>query len=250
MSERPVTPTTPGRFVWHELNSQDVGKSQAFYGELFGWKIDASDPEYIHMSAGDQPVAGLIKAPTPELPTHWLCYVSVADVDAASARAAAAGCKVLAAPFDIEPGRLGVCEDPQGAVFGLWRAKHGDPLEVEKAVLGSFCWDQLDTPDADAAFAVYSQLFGWTRSAFAAGSPMSLLMRGERQAGSLMPAPAGTRAHWLTYVLVEDLSATRERAKRLGGKVMVERIEVPSIGAFSVLQDNLGATFAVVTFSA
>lgn len=250
MSERPVTPITPGRFVWHELNTQDVGKSAAFYGELFGWKIDASDPEYIHVRAGAEAVAGMIKPASPEVPAHWLCYVSVADVDATVARAAAVGCKVLAAPLDIEPGRLAVLADPQRAVFGVWRAAHGDPLEVTKPALGSFPWDQLNTPDPEASFAFYSHVFGWTRASSGAGSPLSTLMRGERSACSLMQGPAGMDAHWLTYVLVEDLAATRERAKRLGAKVMVERMAVPNGGAFSVLQDDQGAIFAAVSFGA
>jgi predicted enzyme related to lactoylglutathione lyase len=250
MSERPVTPITPGRFVWHELNTQDVGRSAAFYGELFGWKIDASDPAYIHVHAGTQTVAGMVKAASPAAPAHWLCYVSTADVDATVARAAAVGCRVLAAPFAIEPGRLAVLADPHGAVFGVWCAAHGDPLEVTKPALGSFPWDQLNTPDPDASFAFYSHVFGWTRASSGAGAPMSTLMRGERAACSLMQAPAGVDAHWLSYVLVEDLAATRERAKRLGGKVMVERSAVPTGGAFSVLQDDQGAIFAAVAFGA
>jgi predicted enzyme related to lactoylglutathione lyase len=59
----------------------------------------------------------MIKPPSPAVPTHWLCYVSVADVDATLARAAAVGCTVLAAPLDIEPRRLAVLADPQRAVF-------------------------------------------------------------------------------------------------------------------------------------
>jgi predicted enzyme related to lactoylglutathione lyase len=136
MSERPVTPITPGGFVWHELNTQDVGKSAAFYGELSGWTIDASDPEYSHVHAGTETVAGMIKPPSPAIPAHWLCYVSVADVDARLARAAAVGCTVLAASFDIEPGRLAVLADPQRAAFGLWCAAHGDPPKVTKPALG------------------------------------------------------------------------------------------------------------------
>ena len=253
---RPLCPRDPshrsrrGAALGTSQTHQDVAKSSAFYGELFGWTIDASDPEYIHIRAGAGTVAGMIKAPSPDVPAHWLCYVSVADVDATLARAAAVGGKVLAAPFDVEPGRLAVLADPQGAVFGLWCAVHGDPLEVTKPALGSFPWDQLNTPDPEASFAFYSHVFGWTRAPSDAGSPMSTLMRGARAACSLMQGPAGMAAHWLTYVLVEDLAATRERAKRLGGKVMVERIAVPTGGAFSVLQDNQGAIFAVVAFGA
>jgi predicted enzyme related to lactoylglutathione lyase len=74
MSEQRVT---PGRFVWHELITQDVAKSTAFYQELFGWRCDASDPSYIHLLAGDVPVGGMLPAPAPQLSTAWWPYVSV-----------------------------------------------------------------------------------------------------------------------------------------------------------------------------
>lgn len=81
--------------------------------------------------------------------------------------------------------------------------------------------------------------------AFGAGdSGMTTLRRGERNAASMMRAPAGVPAHWLSYVVVDDLAAARERATKLGGKVMVPNIGVPGIGAFSVLQDPLGAVIA------
>jgi len=235
---------TPGRFVWHELITQDVAKSTAFYQELFGWRCDASDQSYIHLLAGEVPVGGMLPAPSPQLTTQWWPYVSVADVDAATQLAAAAGCEVMAGPKNEAPGRLSALKDPQGANFYVWRATKGDPPEVQRPLLGSFCWDQLNTPNADASFAVYARIFGWTRKAFAQVPDMSTLMRGERQAASMMQGPVGMPAHWLTYVVVEKLEDACTRAKRLGGKVMVERVELAGVGAFSVLQDTLGATIA------
>jgi predicted enzyme related to lactoylglutathione lyase len=241
MSELTIT---PGRFVWHELITQDVDKSTAFYQELFGWRCDASDPSYVHLFAGDVPVGGMLPARTPEMTTQWWPYASVADVDAATARAAAVGCKVLMGPMTIEPGRLTALADPQGAHFYVWRLNGSDPPEVERPMLGSFCWDQLNTPDVEASYAVYSQVFGWTRTAFPGVPNLFTLMRAERQAASLMQGPPGMPAHWLTYVAVDKLDTARDRAKRLGGKVLVERIELGGVGAFSVLQDSLGAMIA------
>ncbi len=236
---------TPGRFVWHELNTQDPERSERFYRELFGWTFDSEHGGYVHILASGQPVGGVLKAPSPHVPTHWLPYVSVEDVDEATDLARTAGCTALAGPMSIEAvGRFTVLSDPQHATFCVWRSVRGDPPEVVEPVLGSFCWDQLNTPDPDAAFAVYAKVFGWTRESFPGLSTMSVLLRGDRQAASMMQAPAGVPGHWLTYVLVDELAAARTRAQRLGGKVLVERIEVPKIGAFSVLQDDLGAVIA------
>ena len=70
-------------------------------------------------------------APDPELgktASHWLSYMSAADVDAAVTKAKAAGANVLAGPVDVGTlGRAAVLADPQGAPFGLVRLSAGDP---------------------------------------------------------------------------------------------------------------------------
>jgi predicted enzyme related to lactoylglutathione lyase len=60
-----------------------------------------------------------------------------------------------------------------------------------------------------------------------------------------MAAPPGTPAHWLSYVVVDKLPRTYDRVKQQGGKVMVERIDVPTVGAIGVIQDNVGAILGV-----
>ena len=156
-------PITPGRFVWHELNSQNPEASRAFYGELFGWTFDTREARYTHILAGNEPVGGIFKAPGPFIPTHWLPYISVEDVEASVQLATSAGCTQVAGPMEVDAGRFIIMRDPQGAMFQLWRARNGDPPEVVNPARGSFCWDQLNTPDPDAAFAVYAKIFGWTR---------------------------------------------------------------------------------------
>jgi predicted enzyme related to lactoylglutathione lyase len=53
-------------------------------------------------------------------PSHWLAYFSVADVDAAHAKAASLGANTHVPPMDI-PGvaRFAVLADPQGATFAI-----------------------------------------------------------------------------------------------------------------------------------
>jgi predicted enzyme related to lactoylglutathione lyase len=236
-------PTTPGRFVWHELTTQNPEASRAFYAELFGWKFDTHDPDYVHITAAGEAVGGMLKAPAPFIPTHWLPYISVDDVDASLQKASAAGCELVAGPMEVDPGRFVILRDPQGAMFTLWRARKGDMPEVAQPALGNFCWDQLDTGEPDAAFALYAQIFGWSRAPSALSRDMTTLMRGERHACSLMKS-AVRPARWLSFVVVDDLAAARERARKLGGKVVTERVDVPGVGAFCILQDTLGAVIA------
>ncbi|HKU39424.1 MAG TPA: VOC family protein [Polyangiales bacterium] len=240
MPERTVT---PGRIVFHELNSHDLGAAQAFYARLFGWRFEPRDEDYLYIKSGELLVGGLFKLPPPEVPAHWLPYIAVEAVDDARARAEAASCTVIVPDMQVPNGRFAILQDPQGAVFQVWQGRDG-PRELGPQVPGNFCWDQLNTPDAAASAQVYGRLFGWAHMPFAGVAELSLFLRADEQVASLMQGPSGMRAHWLAYVKVESLAEARERVWGAGGKVLVERIEVPQMGAFSVLQDTEGAPFA------
>ncbi|GAA3291823.1 hypothetical protein GCM10020295_09590 [Streptomyces cinereospinus] len=56
----------------------------------------------------------------PEVPPHWLAYVAVGDVDAATATATGAGGTDLREPASVPDGpRIAVLRDPRGAMFGV-----------------------------------------------------------------------------------------------------------------------------------
>ena len=63
---------------------------------------------------------GMIQAPAPGVPTHWLPYVVVENADTSLAKATELGAKALSPVMDIgEVGRIAVIQDPLGAVIGL-----------------------------------------------------------------------------------------------------------------------------------
>lgn len=112
----------PGHFSWNELISTDFEASKKFYSNLFGWKMEAFDANYSILKKGDDAIGGMMKAPQPGVPTHWLPYITVEDVDAMAAQATKFGGKICAPPFDIpNVGRTAVLMDPQGAVFGIFK---------------------------------------------------------------------------------------------------------------------------------
>jgi hypothetical protein len=121
-----MNPPQIGEFCWNELITTDVAGSGAFYTKLFGWKqapMDGVDGYQLFMQ-GETMAGGMMAAPAPGIPPHWLAYVMVADCDASTAEAVGLGAKVLAPPMDIPTvGRISVLQDPQGAVFGLFTPK-------------------------------------------------------------------------------------------------------------------------------
>jgi predicted enzyme related to lactoylglutathione lyase len=55
----------------------------------------------------------------------------------------------------------------------------------------------------------------------------------------------GAPSCWLVYFLAPDLARATGKAKQLGAKAMMEGTPIPEVGAFSLLQDPVGATFAL-----
>lgn len=118
---------THGAFSWSELTTGDPAAAAAFYGPLFGWRVEAMDMgggPYHVLKVGETAVGGIMKAPpgAGPMPPAWGCYVTVDDVEATVARAAALGGKVVVPPMDVPGvGRMAVIADPQGATLNVMR---------------------------------------------------------------------------------------------------------------------------------
>jgi predicted enzyme related to lactoylglutathione lyase len=66
-------------------------------------------------------VRGMGQALPRDRGAHWVTYFRVADVDAAAARVAALGGRVLEPPHEGPHGRTATVTDPEGALFALLR---------------------------------------------------------------------------------------------------------------------------------
>lgn len=240
---------SPGRMVWHEIFTRDPVKAGEFYGRVVGWRVETVDmggTPYPMLMVGEEGVGGISRIPDDDTyPAHWGSYVSVADVDLASARAVELGGTLAAPPTDIPVGRFATIMDPLGGVISLFKSRSGDGPEVQPSGVGQFCWDQLNSPSPEVSAEFYRQVVGWGWAPYPGGGPLSLFLRGQHQAATLMTAPPGVRAHWLTYIQVENLAEARDRVVAGGGGIMVAEIPVPGMGVFGVLRDPEGAIFAL-----
>jgi predicted enzyme related to lactoylglutathione lyase len=116
-----------GTFGWAELSSRGLAKAAAFYGAVFGWTtrtvpIGEGRPPYTEFWLGDARIAGgLDMNPMlpPQVPSYWMAYFLVEDVDASFRKAIAAGAQEMVGPVDFSGGRFAILGDPQGASFGL-----------------------------------------------------------------------------------------------------------------------------------
>jgi predicted enzyme related to lactoylglutathione lyase len=125
----------------------------------------------------------------------------------------------------------------------------GTVREVPTGV-GTVAWHELRTSDTNAAFAFYSELFGWKRSsAMDMGPEMGtyqLFSTGKEDAGGMMKNNIpNTPSHWTYYVMVDSVHAAEKRVKAKGGTVLFGPSEVPGGGWIIQGRDPLGVHFAL-----
>jgi predicted enzyme related to lactoylglutathione lyase len=79
-------------------------------------------PPYTEFLLGGERIAGGMEmnpmVPA-EVPSYWMVYFTVTDVDASLRKAIEAGATEMLAPMDFPGGRFAIVSDPQGAAFGL-----------------------------------------------------------------------------------------------------------------------------------
>ena len=107
-----------GMFVWFDLRSKDVGGTGDFYEKLLGWNVEGQE-EHSMIAGEGGPWAAIV--PHESKDDAWVPYVQVADVDAATARAAELGATVLHEAMDGPAGRYSTIRDTGGAPIALWQ---------------------------------------------------------------------------------------------------------------------------------
>ncbi len=257
-----TTTSFHGAPCWYELGTTHVAAAEEFYGRVLGWTgADAGMPgmEYHLETAPDGGmVAGMMdNTQVPgSPPPAWCIYYAVDDCDAAVTAVSDAGGATLMPATDIpDTGRIAVLADPAGAVFGVLQPAPmagpppgAPPFSMDTP--GHGAWHELMTPDPDAAYGVYSGLFGWEKGE---AMPMpeamgtyQILTRDGASFGAVMgqgnaPVPA-----WLPYFAVADVDGAIGTITDAGGRVMHGPMDVPGDLRIAVAMDPQGAAFAVL----
>lgn len=252
-----------GQFSWADLQTPSASNAKRFYTSLFGWDPrDQALPMggfYTQLHLNGRPVAGLSEQ-QPEMkqqhmPAFWSVYVNVEDVDTIARKVVERGGALVMPPMDVmTEGRMLMLKDPTGAVLGCWQPKKHTGAKV-LAEPGALTWFELLTRDVEKAKTFYSEVFGWTYT----GSPMpngtywEISLPNGKDApsiGGIMVMPPGLEQvppNWMPYFQVDDVNATCEKAKKLGGRVEMGPQEIKGVGTFTVLTDPQGGAFDVLS---
>lgn len=118
-----------GEICWTELTTKDATKAKAFYKELFGWEFiehPVGIEGYTCFKTGDKEAGGIMQIPSEgeysHMPTRWLSYIYVDDIEAAADKAKSLGAVIKVPVTDVSDfGRFVVLMDPTGAEIAFWQ---------------------------------------------------------------------------------------------------------------------------------
>lgn len=110
---------------WNELTTRDAEAAKPFYAAVLGWTyetVDMGSGDYILAQVDGRTVAGIMPMlgdDWGDLPSHWMAYIAVDNVDSIMERTAELGGTISVPATDIPPGRFGIINDPTGAAVSV-----------------------------------------------------------------------------------------------------------------------------------
>ena len=251
MGER--TAYAPGIFSWTDLSTTDPDAAKSFYAALFGWQAEdlpvPGGGVYSMQQLEGKNVAAIAPQPPQQreagVPPAWQSYITVTSADDSARRAGELGGTVHAPPFDVmDAGRMAVIRDPQGAFFMVWEPKGNIGAGLVN-VPGALCWNELASPELDAAPGFYAELFGWKVEPLEGSPTPYLTIKAAGKAnGGMRGAQPQEPPYWLVYFAVDDVDTAMSRVKELGGRAITDPFDI-AMARIGVVQDPQGAVFAL-----
>lgn len=243
-----------GQPIWFDLQSSDAAAARAFYAAVLDWTYEEQPPEYggYAVAFRDGAVAAGIgqQEPGTTYPSAWSIYFGVADADAACARVVEAGGQIMLPTMVVgDQGRMAMCADPTGAVFGVW-----EPIQHRGAECvnqpGAMVWCEVNTRDAARAAAFYVEVFGLTiETREMQGSPYLVLHNHDTPVAGVLQMTAewgDMPPHWMAYFGVTDADVAKAAVETGGGVVHYGPFDTPH-GRMIVAADPSGAAVSFIT---
>lgn len=244
-----------GKFVWFDLFTHDLTAVDQFYTELFGWSFHDTAPgeKTIKTILRDGvPIANAVTISKKKEDAHgsqWLSYMSVNDVDEASAQVVQNSGSIFRAPRDLpDRGRFAILKDPQGALFAVVTTSDGDPPD-QAVMLNHWIGSELWTRDIDGAIRFYRMLAGYEHKKVIVGTDSEyhlMVTENKTRAGIVKILWDDVEPNWVPYIAVENISDTVKKVKQLGGFVLIAPREEVREGTSAIISDPSGAVFAVI----
>ena len=243
---------TAGAPCWIDLQTSDVDRARAFYGEVFGWTADDPNPDfgnYINFRKDGVLVAGLMRADDQapgqrhlvRLPRHGRRRED--HRSSRRPRAPRSSCRRCRWGTWA---RWASSSTRRAAAIGLWQpGTHRGFGRVAEP--GAPRWWELLTRDYAGALSFYRDVFGWRTQTLSDTDDFRYTVQleadGEGQLAGILDAagglPADVPPHWGVYIAVADTDEAVAQITALGGSVVQPATDTP-FGRLAHVTDPMG----------
>lgn len=116
--------------------------------------------------------------------------------------------------------------------------------------VGEFVWNELATPNVQAAKEFYGKVFGWEFVDKDMGDmTYTIIKKNQKEFAGIWAIPTGQQGqippHWLAYILVENIEQALEKARTNGASVIKPVQKAGDMGLFAIIKDPSGAHLAL-----
>lgn len=237
-------------FVWADLSALDLGKAKRFYRDVLGWRYSGTS-DYTYANAGGKASAGLFTMPEKfqhmGLPSFWMSYIAVPDVQEVVERARHAGGIIEVEPSDYKGlGMIALIRDTAGAGFTVIQDGPTTPNKASAASPGFPAHNELHVSDATKVISFYEAVFGW-RFTPVGPARFDVVNEAGQVIAALEQIPTeikGKFEYWAVYFTVKDVDTAINTAVKRGGVLLVK--DATDTGTVALLQDPDGAMFMLM----
>ena len=147
-------------------------------------------------------------------------------------------------------GRAATLSGPEGEVFSIFSPSGEEMSDVNGGKNGQICWNEMMVDDIKQSVDFYGKVLPW----HVAPGPMGIMKdyyvskqnpSDESMIAGLMPKPAESKdipTSWMIYFYTDNLEASGKKVVELGGKILMDRVEIPGdMGYFTLFTDPTGA---------
>ena len=128
-------------------------------------------------------------------------------------------------------------------------------MDDSMKIHGRIGWCDLMSDDIDKARDFYTGVLGWDTEVTDVGKgPYTVFKAGEVPVAGLMGKPPEGPASfaptaWTSYVTVDDVDARTARVADAGGTVIVDPVDIPTVGRMAIIQDPTGGVIGIIKYA-
>ena len=222
-----------GEFIWCDLSTFRPDVTKPFYTELFGWAYEGlTQPDgtaYDVAGTAHGASAAIYQMPLKfieiGMPSFWMPYIDVEDINAACETALSLGGRVEIGPISWgDFGQVALLRDPLGAGFTVMQGGMLDTSAITPTSGHAMAF-ALYVSDADAVSDFYNALFGWSLTPQATAASFNVMSKTGAQVAELHQMPdeeRGKEQFWSIQFATEDLAGSKATLLAQGGEVVFE----------------------------